>query len=87
METENRFPNKLREIRKNRGLKQIEVAQMLGLTSTDRISHWEKRLASPGIINLFKLSVLYDIPVEQLYADLYEVIKKEMNNTNGPKSG
>ena len=70
--------NNLRDIRINLRLKQTDVAQMLDLASPDRISHWEKGVAFPGIVNLFKLSLIQSIPPEQLYADLYKMLADEL---------
>ncbi len=71
MNTECLFPNALKRLRKEAGLLQLEVAQMLGHTSADRISHWEKGLAAPNLVNLFKLAVIYGVPLEELYAEVY----------------
>jgi transcriptional regulator with XRE-family HTH domain len=52
------------------GIRQIDVALMLGLASSDRISHWEKGLALPSVINLFKISAIYSVRAEDLYPSL-----------------
>jgi transcriptional regulator with XRE-family HTH domain len=52
------------------GIRQIDVALMLGLASSDRISHWGKGLALPSVINLFKISAIYGVRAEDLYPDL-----------------
>jgi transcriptional regulator with XRE-family HTH domain len=36
------YPNNLRELRKAKGMLQIEIAQLLGHLNSDRISDWEK---------------------------------------------
>jgi transcriptional regulator with XRE-family HTH domain len=78
--------NNLRDIRVSLGLKQTDVAQMLGHASPDRISHWEKGVAFPGVVNLFKLSLTYRVPPEQLYADLYTSLAGELEQKNGSES-
>ncbi len=78
--------NNLRDIRVNLGLKQTDVAQMLGHASPDRISHWEKGVAFPGVLNLFKLSLIYRVPPERLYEDLYKSLAYELQQKNGSKS-
>jgi transcriptional regulator with XRE-family HTH domain len=78
--------NNLRDIRVSLGLKQTEVAGMLGHASPDRISHWEKSVAFPGVVNLFKLSLIYRVPPEQLYVDLYKSLADELQQKNGSKS-
>jgi transcriptional regulator with XRE-family HTH domain len=78
--------NNLRDIRVSLGLKQIDVAGMLGHASSDRISHWEKGVAFPGMVNLFKLSLIYRVPPEQFYVDLYKSLADELQQKNGSKS-
>jgi transcriptional regulator with XRE-family HTH domain len=78
--------NNLRGIRVGLGLKQTDVAGMLGHASPDRISHWEKGVAFPGVVNLFKLSLIYRVPPKQLYADLYKSLADELQHENGSKS-
>jgi transcriptional regulator with XRE-family HTH domain len=68
----------LRDIRMSLGMKQTDVAGMLGHASPDRISHWEKGVAFPGIVNLFKLSLIYRVPPEQMYADFYKSLFDEL---------
>src|ERR1043165_9955959 len=84
MNQETCVSNNLKQIRKLRGLRQIDVAQMLGHVSTDRISHWEKGLANPGIENLFKLSNIYGITPQDLYAGLYATIEQSFKGQGGP---
>jgi|GEM_PF-2469259 transcriptional regulator with XRE-family HTH domain len=83
MDKDKTFTNCLREIRKRKGLRQLDVAQMLGHTSTDRISHWENECALPGIINLFKLSIIYGTTPEHLYETLYDALGKDIQRNNG----
>ena len=70
--------NNLRDIRVNLGLKQADVADILGHASPDRISHWEKGVAFPGMVNLFKLSLIYNVRPEQLYEILYKSLADEL---------
>jgi transcriptional regulator with XRE-family HTH domain len=70
--------NNLRDIRVSLGLKQIDVAGMLGHASSDRISHWEKGVAFPGMVNLLKLTLIYRVPPEQFYVDLYKSLADEL---------
>ena len=64
--------NNLKEYRLRLGLKQSEVAEKLGMKSSDRISHWEKGVAMPSVINLFKLAKLYGVFPHELYEDSVE---------------
>jgi len=78
MNTQGQFPNNLRMIRKRLGLRQVDVADRLGRTSADCISHWEKGLALPSVVNLFKLAIIYGVPLDHLYPDLYDMLSREM---------
>lgn len=80
MEYEGRhFPNKLRRYRKIMGYKQIDVAHLLGVISTNRISRWERGLAMPSALNLLKLSILYRTLVNELYFDLGQEVRDELS--------
>ena len=70
-----RPPNHLRCHRKQAGLQQNQVAEMLGLKSTSLISRWENSFSYPDLINAFKLSVVYGATIDALYPDLRESIK------------
>lgn len=78
----NKIPNALRKYRKLNKMLQSDVAQKLGLKSTDRISHWEKGLTFPHPVNLFKLSIIYKVPPHELYGELLENIKTEMKSSS-----
>ncbi len=52
------YPNNLRELRKAKGLLQIEVAQLLGHLNSDRMSDWEKGYAMPSVANDHRRCVL-----------------------------
>ncbi len=64
------IPNNLRNHRNRAKLRQLDVAKSLGFKSTDRISRWEKGLTFPHIINLFKLSRLYGVAPQDLFASV-----------------
>ena len=62
--------NTLRARRIELGLRQQDVADILGFQITDRISHWEKGTALPNLINLFKLCAILNTVPEELYPEL-----------------
>ena len=70
--------NSLRFHRKQACLRQLDVARVLGLGSTDRISRWEKGSTFPHVVNLFKLFALYKVPPHQLYEELYQAIQMKV---------
>jgi transcriptional regulator with XRE-family HTH domain len=72
------IPNRLRKYRRDMGYSQQYVAKKLKLPSSCNLSRWEKGLTRPSIEDLLKLSLLYNTLVEQLYADLKETLREEL---------
>ncbi|MEM2991374.1 MAG: helix-turn-helix transcriptional regulator [Halobacteria archaeon] len=72
------FPNHLRRYRKARGLKQKDVAKILGFKSASMISRWEKGVCLPNTLNLLKLAALYRTMADALYVDLLRTIKGDL---------
>ncbi|MFQ5962653.1 MAG: helix-turn-helix transcriptional regulator [Candidatus Scalinduaceae bacterium] len=72
------IPNCLRRYRKISGLKQRDVAKILGLRSTSMISRWEKGACLPSSLNIFKLSLLYRTLVDALFIDLMRLLKADL---------
>ena len=79
------IPNNLKQFRKACGYNQQQVANLLGFTSFDRISHWEKGDNIPNLINLFKLSVLYHATPMQLYPELMDRMSDEVSQRREEK--
>jgi transcriptional regulator with XRE-family HTH domain len=71
-----RIPNSLKRYRRLAGLSQKRVALTLGLQQAT-LSRWEKGMALPGIRYLFQLSLLYRALPNDLYSDLWQVLKHE----------
>ena len=61
-----------------RGLKQKDVAKILGLKNTGMISRWEKGICFPNPKHLFRLAVLYRTMVDALFIDLIRVLRKDL---------
>ncbi len=72
------IPNALRKCRKTRGLKQKEVASLLGVKNTGMISRWEQGVCLPNTLNIFKLANLYRTMADALYIDLNRKIKENL---------
>jgi len=73
-----RVPNSLRKYRKMRGLKQKDVAEILGLKSTSIISRWERGFVLPKPMNIFKLTALYRTMTDALFIDLLRSVKNDI---------
>ena len=61
------IPNTLKEHRKRAGLRQRDVADVLGMKSTDRISRWEKGLVHPHLKFLLKMAAIYGVCIGKLF--------------------
>ncbi len=70
--------NSLRKHRRLRGLKQREVAEILGITSTGMISRWEKGTCLPDSLNMLKMAIIYRTMAEALFIDLVRVLRENL---------
>lgn len=75
------YPNSLRKYRKAAGLLQQDVARVLGLNGCERISKWENGAAIPKLKSLFNLAILYKVPPQELYDELYQSILNSSSYT------
>ena len=80
------LPNLLRKYRKVRGLRQNDVARLLGL-SRSRISRWEKGACIPTLVNAVRLALLYRVTVDALFDDLVHVLREEVHGREKNLSG
>jgi transcriptional regulator with XRE-family HTH domain len=72
------IPNRLRMHRKMMGLKQHQVAQLLGVYDTKPLSMWEKGIVIPSTINLLKLSIIYRTFPNELYYEKFTELREEL---------
>ena len=73
-----RFPNKLKMFRRSSGYSQKKVARMLGLRDTSTISRWEHGIALPGIVQTFRLALIYHTEPHELFSELWHRIDEEL---------
>lgn len=59
------FKDRLRELRKEKGVFQQEIAALVG-TSKMAVSHWEKGHSEPSIAQLIILSDFFNVSVDFL---------------------
>src|SRR5713101_9160234 len=71
-------PNKLWIARKKAGLGQKSVARLLGYKSISPISEYETGTVLPSLSTAFKLAVVYNTPLADLYDSLYKQIADEI---------
>jgi transcriptional regulator with XRE-family HTH domain len=84
-----RIPNSLKKYRKQAGLKQKEVAKIIGLKSSSLISRWERGVCFPKPLNMFKLAILYHTMVDALFYDVRRALIEEIkeNKRNAMEEG
>nr|WP_321451465.1 helix-turn-helix transcriptional regulator [uncultured Carboxylicivirga sp.] len=80
--------NSIKELRKEKGVKQIDLAQLSGISQT-YLSQIEKGLKKPKLDALEKISKALDIPLPvlsflALEEDMVSVEKREMYNKMMP---
>ena len=69
--------NKLGRFRKERDLRQRDVAYLLSKSVKD-INRWEQGTRTPTLKNAIKLSIALNCPIEVLYFDYYAHVRKEI---------
>ena len=66
MVTSKIFFKRLKELRLKKGLKQQELAEILGI-SQKSYSHWETQKTEPSYENLVKLADLFEVSLDWLF--------------------
>jgi transcriptional regulator with XRE-family HTH domain len=70
--------NRIREYRKRRQLKLADIARLTGVPRPTHIWEWERGSHAPSLHNALKLSAAIDCPVEVLFSQEFEVIRKNV---------
>lgn len=70
--------NSLRKHRKMMGYTLKDVAWLLNLKCSSRISRWERGVAFPNAENLIKLGILYRSLADRLYAEQRVILREEL---------
>lgn len=69
--------NRLWLHRQRMGLSQSEVAEILKINSS-MLSRWESGETTPSCINLLKLSILYNTFILELYREVHQDLREEL---------
>ena len=59
------FRIRLKELRKERGISQVEIAKILNMSKM-AVSHWEKGNSEPSIEQLKVLAQFFDVSIDYL---------------------
>jgi transcriptional regulator with XRE-family HTH domain len=70
-----RIHNSLRKHRKMLGYSIKDVAWLLNIRCSNRLSRWEKGKAAPSLKNVIKLGLLYHSFAEQLFHEYRQELK------------
>lgn len=71
--------NQLLKYRTKKELLQSEIAELLELGQTNDYYRWETGLRLPTLTNALKLSAALQCPIEILFIDHFNQIRKEMH--------
>lgn len=71
------FPNTIKRHRKINGYSQKRLAKKLGVSIT-HISLWENGKLLPGLINVLKLCVIFQVSPFDLYYDLLYAVSEDL---------
>jgi transcriptional regulator with XRE-family HTH domain len=72
------LPNYLRMNRKRLGFSQNEVAFLLGAQSGIKVCRYERRIREPGFHTVLAFEAIFQRPVRELFAGLYDEIEREI---------
>ena len=87
-----RFKNRLAEIRKQRGLRQRQVATLLGHPEVTELARLERGVTIPDLRCALKLARIYELPVRVMLDDYYDACREEVTRQEslitspGPKT-
>ncbi len=70
--------NNLWTFRRQNGLSQKRVAYFLGHKTSSQLSHYERGVKHPNLVNTLKLEIIYHTPVAFLFDGLYRKLKEEI---------
>jgi len=73
-----RVPNLIRLYRRKRHFKLKDIALLMNQKSSAHISHWEKGRKLPSLLNCLRLSAILKCPVEILFFELFNSVRKEV---------
>jgi transcriptional regulator with XRE-family HTH domain len=75
--------NRIWKYRKIKGLKQEDLAFLIGQNNSSQISRYERGVAIPKLKYLIKLCSALEINIEYLYPYLIEKWNREVKNEKG----
>ena len=71
-----KYPNKLKEYRQLKGVRQQDIVDLLGIKGINRLSRWEAGIAMPNVPNAMKLARIFGVEIQ----DIYDIELKQLNH-------
>lgn len=78
MQNKQRHQNQIETYRRRMLFSTGHVAHLLGHCDTSTYRDYERGDRLPSLINAFRLGVILRVPLEFLFPDLYDSLKKEI---------
>lgn len=75
------FGQYLKEKRTRVGMSQSDVSKLLGYSSSQFVSNWERGVSSPPLSIYTKLASLYQVSVEELFHESMEAKVRELRSS------
>lgn len=72
-----KLQNYLRTHRKRTGLSQREIAFLLGVTSSSKVSRYEHFLRQPTLRTAFAYEIIFGVPAHELFAGIFQEVEAE----------
>ena len=72
------IPNSIRRYRRHRHLRVRDVAVRFGFLNAAHVSSWERGKKLPNLRNALRLSAVLQAPVEVLFCDYFNSLRKEI---------
>lgn len=69
-----RYPNRIKQLRREKGLTQRELARLMGYQSISSLSHMEAGRKLPSLRTAMKLEAAFQRPIRDIYPRLFEAI-------------
>ena len=77
-QNQHKHQNSLILYRERIGYTQLQVAALLGATSTASLSRFERGHQLPSLPTALKLAIIYRVPVDYLYSELYGLLRERI---------
>lgn len=76
----NKYKNQLIIYRERIGYTQLQVVALLGLRDSTLLSRLEKGHRLPNLQTALQLAIIYRVPVDYLYSELYAALREPIRS-------